>query len=93
MLRYLPVIVVIGVTIYALIECIQTPEDEVRNLPKVFWIILILLFDIIGSIAWFVAGRAQGRAGPVPRSRPGQPPRAPRPPRGPDDDPDFLRKL
>jgi len=89
-LRYLPVLVVLGVTIYALIECIQTPDDEVRNLPKIVWVILILLFDIVGSIAWFVAGRSQTRPGSIQRGRTGPPPR---PPRGPDDDPDFLRKL
>ena len=90
MLRYAWILIVVGVTIYALIECIQTPDTEVRNLPKWAWMILILLFDIIGSIAWFVAGRAQNRPGPITRARPGQPQR---PPRGPDDDPDFLRKL
>ncbi|MEO7070322.1 MAG: PLD nuclease N-terminal domain-containing protein [Nostocoides sp.] len=98
MLRYLPVILVVGLTIYALIDCIQTPDAQVRNLPKWAWLILILLFDVIGSIAWFFAGRPSADARY--RSQQGRwntdAPRRGRkadPPRGPDDDPDFLRKL
>jgi len=48
---------------------------------------LILLFWVVGSIAWFIAGRPQGQ-----RPRRG-PSHRPPPPRGPDDDPDFLRNL
>ena len=43
---------------------------------------VVLLFPLAGSIAWLVAGR--------PQRPPGQRPLRPR---GPDDDPDFLRKL
>ena len=54
-------------TIVALIDCLSTDEWEVRNLPKVVWVFLILLFSPIGPIVWFVAGRPQrntvGRGG------------------------------
>ena len=43
--------------IYCLIEAITSPEGEVRNLPKVAWIFLILFFPFVGSIAWLAAGR------------------------------------
>jgi hypothetical protein len=90
MLRLIPWLVVLGLTIYALVDCAQTPENAVRSLPKLVWAFLILLFPLVGSISWLVAGRPE---------RPGrqQPPRRgpshPRAPRGPDDDPDFLRRL
>lgn len=96
MLRVLPIVIGLALSIYAVIDCIQTDEEQVRNLPKVFWIILILLFTFVGPIAWFVAGRPTPLLPPGGRGgrggRPGSP-RGPRRPQGPDDDPDFLRGL
>ncbi|ANW18711.1 PLD nuclease N-terminal domain-containing protein [Streptomyces clavuligerus] len=86
MLRYLPFLLVLAVWIYAFIDCLNTPENEVRNLPKIAWVIIVLLFGqvLIGPVAWLVAGRprrtvgyAKGRGGWV----------------APDDNPEFLRSL
>ena len=49
--------------VFCLVEVIGTPEALVRNLPKVGWIVLVLLFPLVGSIAWLVAGRPE-YAGP-----------------------------
>jgi hypothetical protein len=87
MLRVLPWLLAVALTVYAAVDCIQTDEDRVRNLPKLVWVVLILLFWVVGPIAWFIAGRPQGQ-----RPRRG-PSHRPPPPRGPDDDPDFLRNL
>jgi membrane-associated phospholipid phosphatase len=82
--------------VVALIDCLSTDEHAVRNLPKVAWVLLILLFSPIGAIVWFVAGRPQnhhvGRAGDW---RPGDGfPEYDRPrPTAPDDDPDFMRNM
>ena len=82
--------------VVALIDCISTEEFAVRNLPKLAWVFIILLFPPIGPIVWFVAGRPQkhrvGRAGDW---RPGSGfPEYERPrPLAPDDDPEFLRRL
>jgi hypothetical protein len=82
--------------VIALIDCLSTDEYAVRNLPKVVWVFLILLFSPIGAIAWFVAGRPQragvGRAGAW---RPGRGfPERERPrPVAPDDDPEFLGRV
>ena len=95
MLRVLPVLVVLGLTIFCLIDCVQTPEMSIRNLPKWAWILLILIFDVIGCIAWLVAGRpsssdrqrAYATGFPEyqrPRSRQSI---------APDDDPAFLSEL
>jgi hypothetical protein len=78
--------------IYALIDCIQTDESEIRGLPKIGWIILIVLVGIVGPVAWLIAGRA--RTGkprlPLPGSRgPSSQPRT----LAPDDDPEFLGRL
>jgi hypothetical protein len=83
--------------VVALIDCLSTDEYEIRNLPKIVWAFLIVLFSPIGGIAWFLAGRpkkapaAHGGEGWWPgggisgasRSRPV----------APDDDPEFLRQL
>lgn len=91
MLRVLPGILAVVLTIYAAVDCIQTEESQVRNLPKLVWVFLVLLFPVAGPAAWFIAGRPTplidlggGRQGPGPGGGP---------PRGPDDDPDFLRRL
>lgn len=95
MIRLLPWLLTIAVTVYAVVDCIQTDDAQVRGLPKVLWLLLILLFPIVGAIAWFIAGRPQrGAPGRGPGGGPGRgPSHRPPPPRGPDDDPDFLRRL
>jgi hypothetical protein len=92
MIRLLPWLLAIAVTIYALVDCVQTDDAQVRGLPKLLWLLLILLFPVLAAIAWFLAGRPQrGAAGGGPGGR--GPSHRPPPPRGPDDDPDFLRRL
>lgn len=59
MIRALPFLLVGVLMIYCLIEAISTDEHAVRNLPKVAWVLLILFFPLVGSIAWLVAGRPQ----------------------------------
>ncbi|GLW17350.1 hypothetical protein Stsp01_40930 [Streptomyces sp. NBRC 13847] len=93
MLRYLPLLLVLALWIYAFIDCLNTPESQVRGLPKVAWVLIILLFGevLVGPVAWLVAGKqrrpgAAGGATPWRRDR------------GttwvaPDDNPEFLRSL
>jgi hypothetical protein len=90
----LPFFIELGLLVYCLIDCVQTPEAQVRSLPKVVWVILILLLPFVGSIAWLLVGRSQG--GRAPRTwAPGSGfPEADRPrPVAPDDDPAFLRQV
>ena len=96
-LRFVPFIIEIGLLIYTLIDAIQTPKRDVRNLPKVAWILLILLIPWAGPIAWLVAGRPKSgsaRVVPWPATRTaGFPEHERSRPIGPDDDPDFLREM
>ncbi|GJF29827.1 hypothetical protein KNE206_25270 [Kitasatospora sp. NE20-6] len=89
MLRILPPLLMLALWVGAFIDCLTTPEDRVRHLPKVVWVIIVLLFPLVGSIAWLVAGKNRAR-GP-------QEPAAGGPPRGgfvaPDDNPEFLASL
>ena len=90
--RGLPLFIALGLTIFCLIECLSTPESEVRTLPKGGWVVLVLV-PFAGPVAWFLAGRPQGLGSSGPGG--GVPPQHLRRsgPLGPDDDPDFLRRL
>lgn len=80
--------------VVALIDCLSTDEDRVRNLPKVAWVFIILLFSPVGWIAWFVAGRPQSvPAGGTWRPGAGFPERERPRSLAPDDDPAFLREI
>jgi Phospholipase_D-nuclease N-terminal len=87
MAKVLLFLVTLGITIYAVIDAIQTEDTRVQHLPKLVWIVLILLFSPPAAIAWYFVGRQRG---PL-NTRRG--PNYPSAPRGPDDDPEFLRGL
>src|SRR5262249_16900321 len=91
-----------------LFDCITSDDRHVRHLHKLLWVLVILLFEGIGAIVWFMAGRpvVDPRANhPAGKGRVVQAQEedawmvdAPRPtdvPRqlAPDDDPEFLRSL
>ncbi|UED88429.1 PLD nuclease N-terminal domain-containing protein [Streptomyces profundus] len=86
MLRVLMFLVPLALAIYALVDCISAKDDEVRHLPKLVWLALIVLAWVIGPLAWILVGRKRGPAGVGGR-------------RGnagwvaPDDNPEFLRSL
>ena len=87
--RVLLVLAVLSASIFCIIECIRTDKHEVRNLPKVVWVLLILLAPLVGPVAWFVAGRPRReRRGARPTGGAVQ-----RRPAAPDDDPMFLAGL
>jgi hypothetical protein len=94
MLRFLLVYgIPLILAIYALVDCIQTPAHEVRYLPKLGWIAVIVLIGLIGPVAWLVAGRQRDARAAGPPASWGGIPRPPRRAVAPDDDPDFLRSL
>jgi hypothetical protein len=101
MLRVAPAVFELGLLVFCLIECIQAPESEIRNLPRWGWLVLIILVPLVGGIAWLVAGRplrsarSAGRPGGAWPSAGGGSGagRYGAAPRGPDDDADFLANL
>ena len=94
-------LVVLGLWIFCLLDVISTDEYACRNLGKTMWVILVLLFPLVGSIAWLVAGRPQSDAtSSMPyKGNHGHPsfPEYERPGRyvatNPEDDEAFLRGL
>ena len=97
--RFLPFVVELALLAYCLIDCIQTDEGDMRNLPKALWVILIIFLPIVGGVAWLVAGRPLTRGPrrqvPWPSTQTAGFPEYERPRRqvAPDDDPDFLLSL
>lgn len=96
----------LALTLYALIDCIRTPKDNMPGkVPKILWILLILLISPIGAIAWVIVSRvaaAEAKGGviepniwsseeSVPLSFGRKP--APKQPSAPDDDPAFLEEV
>ncbi|MBB6120921.1 PLD nuclease N-terminal domain-containing protein [Nocardiopsis algeriensis] len=94
--------------VYAFFDALTTPGSEVRNLPKVLWLVVIGLFMPVGSILWLFLGRpATGSAVRGGAPSPAQAassaddldpsdfagPSGNTHPLGPDDDPEFLRGL
>jgi len=81
--------------IVALISCLSAEEGEIRALPRIAWVLIILFFPLIGSIAWFAAGReptARRARTPWPMGN-GFSEQDRRRPVAPDDDPEFLSSL
>ena len=89
MVRFLPFLISLALSVYALFSCIQTPDEDVPHLPKLVWIVLIVFVPFVGPIVWLLMLRTQlGQRDSVVR-----PPKPPARPVAPDDDPDFLASL
>ncbi|MBB0245494.1 hypothetical protein FNQ90_15630 [Streptomyces alkaliphilus] len=91
MLRVLMFLALLGLAIFALVDCIRTNNDDVKHLPKPVWMMVIVFAWVLGPIAWLLLGKR--RAFPAARGNGGGGVR-----RGggwvaPDDNPDFLRTL
>ncbi|CAN5519342.1 hypothetical protein BH09ACT4_BH09ACT4_11330 [soil metagenome] len=87
LVRYLPFLITAGVLIYTVVDIALIDISRVKGLPKVLWIVIVIVLPVIGAVLWFLLGRQRlsergGGGGSVRRG-----------PRAPDDDPDFLRKL
>ncbi|HEX5919593.1 MAG TPA: PLD nuclease N-terminal domain-containing protein [Nocardioides sp.] len=98
-MRIVLFLVPLVLALYCLIDAISSRDDEVRHLSKVWWILLVLFFPFVGSIAWLVAGRPQRRPrrhGPHERSA-GAFPEYDRPGRFAASDPaadeEFLKRV
>ncbi|MEJ7636104.1 PLD nuclease N-terminal domain-containing protein [Aeromicrobium sp.] len=92
-------LIVLGLWIFCLLDVISTDEHACRNLGKIAWVLIVLFFPLIGSIAWLVVGRPQeSSTSSMPyKGNHGHPafPEYDRPGRSvaanPDDDEAFLR--
>lgn len=43
--------------VFALVDLILRPSDQVKHLPKLAWVFIVILLPFVGSILWFAIGR------------------------------------
>ncbi|PPF13463.1 hypothetical protein C5D09_00405 [Rathayibacter sp. AY1C9] len=75
-------LVIIVLTVLALVDVVRQPDNVIKNLPKIVWILLIFFLPLIGVSLWFLLGhdwkRGDGGSfvpgGRVPRRRKQAPP-------------------
>lgn len=89
-------LMVLVIWVAALIDVVVADDWRVRNLPKIGWLIIVVLIPLAGSLVWFIAGRPEGARAPAPQRTTGFPEyERPQPPKpsNPDDDEEFLRQI
>ncbi|MFC4128301.1 PLDc N-terminal domain-containing protein [Nocardia rhizosphaerae] len=80
--------------VYCLVDIITSPDAGIRHLPKMGWIVVVVLVPTVGALLWLFAGRPVGTERPVSTTRyreydrPGRAVAS-----NPDDDEAFLRGL
>lgn len=84
MLRVFAVLVVIALYISFIVDVIRTPSATVRALQKWVWLLVVIVFPIVGGLLWWIFGRPR-RINGFGWHR--------RQPLAPDDDPRFLKQL
>ena len=86
-------VALIALWAYCIFDVISTDEALMRNMPKVLWLIVVIILPTVGSVAWLLLGRPEG-AGLRPGDTSTYKPPRPRPRSlAPDDDPAFLAGL
>ncbi|MFE4670674.1 PLD nuclease N-terminal domain-containing protein [Streptomyces sp. NPDC056716] len=90
MLRLLMFLVPLALSVYTFIDCISTKDEDIRHMPKPLWAILVLVFPLVGSVSWLIAGKKRSPAADGWSSvRSGGRSRFV----APDDNPEFLKSL
>lgn len=81
--------------VFCLVDVITTDDTQCRNLPKIWWVLIVLLVFDIGAVLWLVAGRprrgtsgSRGTSAFPEYDRPGRFVAT-----NPDDDATFLRMV
>jgi hypothetical protein len=64
MLRVVLALALVGLTLWALLDLLQTPAREVGTAPKPVWLALVLLLPVFGALAWIVLGRTERSVAP-----------------------------
>jgi hypothetical protein len=86
-LRVLVVVVTLGLCVYAFFDCLTVEDAEIHGLKRPAWVVVVLLFPLLGALCWLLVGRGRAGSGAAPRTAtaPGWVP--------PDDNPEFLASL
>jgi len=83
--RFLPIILVVLLTIYCVVEVAQAPPFAVRRMPRWLWATAVICIPLAGALCWLTLGRPTAESLGTRRRNLRQ--------AAPDDDVDFLRGL
>jgi hypothetical protein len=72
------VLVAVAFWVYSIVDCAIQPPTRHRGVRKAMWVLIVVVFPVLGGLLWFIVGRASARSMTV---------------RAPDDDPEFLSRL
>ena len=50
-------LVTLALSIFALVDLITSDASQIKALPKIAWVLIILFFPLVGSIVWLLAGK------------------------------------
>ena len=85
---------IVGLTLYTLLDAVRTPAHEARTLPKWLWVLVTLFFPVVGPLMWLILGRPKAQPAAGARRGFGQRRNTPAPSvSSPDDDEEYLRWL
>jgi Phospholipase_D-nuclease N-terminal len=65
--------------VYTIVDCSVQPANRHRGVSKPIWILIVVLFPVLGGLLWLSIGRVR-RSRMTAR-------------RAPDDDPEFLERI
>ncbi|WEG09654.1 PLDc N-terminal domain-containing protein [Microbacterium horticulturae] len=64
--------------VFSIVDAAVQPPARHRGVSKPVWLVLVIVFPVVGGVLWLAVGRVSARQARVV---------------APDDDPDFLRRL
>lgn len=85
MVRFLPILVWLVMTVYALVDVAQTDQRRLGEVPKGLWVLGIVVLPFVGALTWLLVGKR--RAAPLGRHPLAGPARSRRTLRSPWDAP------
>ncbi|WP_329536194.1 PLDc N-terminal domain-containing protein [Streptomyces sp. NBC_01450] len=66
LLVYAIYLIVAALYVYALVDCLRTPPARIRMLPKVSWLVILVLCPVLGAIGWRNLRKRSAHAGQQP---------------------------
>jgi len=61
--QFVVILPLIGIWVYALVDFSRTDERDLRTFDRRTWIVMLVLFNVIGGLMWLRLGRP-GRTSP-----------------------------
>ena len=86
-------LVAIGVWLFAVFDVVTARADQVRNLQKVLWVLIVLFGVEVGAVCYLFYGRPRPVMAGTARPGAGTGRRPAGRASAPDDDVEFLRSL